>query len=126
MSGFTLKVTVAGIDVTQYIVDGSVEDSLSFEISKADITANDDITSAVTLTSGQTVKIWRDYDGSFTDSDIIFDGMIEIFENQNYQYKINCLNQLGITKARTIQRVFLDTETAVSYTHLTLPTKRIV
>lgn len=107
---FSLKVTIAGIDVTDYITDGYVEDSLSFEISKAKINANTGIADAVTLTSGQTVKIYRDYNGSFTDDDLIFDGVIEIFENQTYTYRIDCLDQLGITKARSVQRVFLDTE----------------
>ena len=110
MSGFDLSVTIAGIDVTDYITGGFVEDSLSFEISKAELIANSSIDDAVTLTGGQTIKIWRDYNSSITDADLIFDGKIELFESQNYQYKIYCFDQLGIAKARTVSRVFLDSE----------------
>ena len=105
---FTLKVTIAGIDVTSYVSTGFTEDSLSLEISQAELRANHGIMDAVSLSGGQTVKIWRDYDGSFTDSDLIFDGQIESFDEENYQYKIICYDQLNITKARAVAYVYLD------------------
>ena len=56
---FALKVTVAGIDVTNYAVDGNSEDDLSLAISQATLKINKTVDGSLTIASGQAVKVWR-------------------------------------------------------------------
>jgi len=103
------KITIAGIDVSSYIVEGSVEDSILYEISKAKLKANKDISDAVTLSSAQTVIIYRSYTAAtFPASTIIFRGKIENFEEKNYKYEIDCLDMLNEAKVRTVTNVYLQ------------------
>lgn len=107
---FNTKVTIAGIDVTDYLTDGFVDDSLLYEIDEAWLRFNGTIEDSVTLASNQTVVIWRDYDNSFTNSDKIFVGSIETIHKKDMMYEISCFDLLNHTKKKQLSRVFISSE----------------
>ena len=109
MTAPTHRCTIASIDVSAYLIpDCTVTDSFTSEINSASLTARYDINDAVTLTSGQNVKIWRSYTGSYTNDEIIFDGKIKLFEENNLKYTITCNDQLDAANTTVVNYTYLN------------------
>ena len=103
-------IKIAGTDITSYVQDGFTEDSLLLNISKAELTISKTVDSVLTLSANQSVEIWRDYDGSVTSSDYIFQGTVELIGISDYTYNLTCFDKLDMTKKRQVSRVFLSTD----------------
>lgn len=107
---FALKVTVAGIDVTNYAVDGNSEDDLSLAISQATLKINKTVDGSLTIASGQAVKIWRSYTGSYLDSELEFEGQVDNIVEENYVYTMTCYDLLNLTNKANVSHIYLSTD----------------
>lgn len=110
MSAPTNKVTIAGIDVTAYCLPKSyTQDAFTVEVSRARLMARYDIIDVITLTTGQAVRIWRSYTGSFLNSEIIFDGEIKMFKEDSLIYTLDCFDQLDKANTTVVNTVYRST-----------------
>jgi len=102
---------ISGVDVSNYAYKWDITQTHASQVGTAKVEVIKTITSAIALSVGQTIEIWRSFGSSITDpDDKKFKGTIEKITKEGPKYILECRDMLYNLFKEQLSKVYVDTD----------------